>query len=111
MAFVFLPLFHRLGVTSTFEYLERRFGRSIRLLGSLVYTLKFILFIPSVIYVPALAFSQGKIVLVFNPRRNVPLSMGREKKTDNRCKINHKIIEFASKPIRLPKKTTFVIFR
>lgn len=60
LAYVSLPLFHRIGVTSTFEYLERRFDRRIRLLGSFIYSIKYISFIPVVIYVPALAFSQGK---------------------------------------------------
>ncbi|XP_031634441.1 sodium-coupled monocarboxylate transporter 1-like [Contarinia nasturtii] len=58
LTYVFLPLYHNLGVTSSFEYLERRFDRRIRLLASFVYTTKYILFIPLVIYVPALAFSQ-----------------------------------------------------
>lgn len=60
LAYMLLPLYHHLGVTSSFEYLERRFDRRVRLLASFVYTLKYLLFIPLVIYVPALAFSQGK---------------------------------------------------
>lgn len=60
LAYVFLPLYHNLGVTSSFEYLERRFDRRIRLLAGIVYTIKHLLFIPVVIYVPALVFSQGK---------------------------------------------------
>lgn len=60
LAYVFLPLYLRLGLTSTFEYLERRFNRRIRLLASIVFTVKSMLFIPVVIYVPALAFSQGR---------------------------------------------------
>lgn len=59
LAYVSLPQFHRIGLTSTFEYLERRFDRRIRLLGSFIYILKYISFIPVVIYIPSLAFSQG----------------------------------------------------
>lgn len=66
LAYVFLPLYHNLGVTSSFEYLERRFDRRIRLLASFVYTLKYILFIPAVIYVPALVFSQGERKITSN---------------------------------------------
>ncbi|XP_055316602.1 sodium-coupled monocarboxylate transporter 1-like [Sitodiplosis mosellana] len=58
LAYIFLPLYHNLGVTSSFEYLERRFDRRIRFLATFVYTIKYILFTPAVIYVPALVFSQ-----------------------------------------------------
>ncbi|NWY51521.1 SC5A5 protein, partial [Chionis minor] len=34
---LFLPIFYRLGLTSTYEYLERRFSRSVRLCGTLQY--------------------------------------------------------------------------
>lgn len=69
MAYVFLPVFYRAEVTSTFEYLERRFDRRIRLLGSFIYIMKYILFIPLVIYIPALAFSQG------NKKRNTHFNL------------------------------------
>ncbi|NXT19432.1 SC5A5 protein, partial [Syrrhaptes paradoxus] len=36
-ALLFLPVFYRLGLTSTYEYLERRFSRSVRLCGTLQY--------------------------------------------------------------------------
>ncbi|NXG52889.1 SC5A5 protein, partial [Psilopogon haemacephalus] len=36
-AHLFLPVFYRLGLTSTYEYLERRFSRSVRLCGTLQY--------------------------------------------------------------------------
>uniref|UniRef100_A0A803VDP7 Solute carrier family 5 member 5 n=1 Tax=Ficedula albicollis TaxID=59894 RepID=A0A803VDP7_FICAL len=34
---LFLPVFYRLGLTSTYEYLERRFSRSVRLCGTVQY--------------------------------------------------------------------------
>lgn len=68
LSYVFLPLYHNLGLTSSFEYLERRFDRRIRLLASFIYTLKYILFIPAVIYEPSLVFSQDK--LLFRGRRS-----------------------------------------
>uniref|UniRef100_S4RSS9 Uncharacterized protein n=1 Tax=Petromyzon marinus TaxID=7757 RepID=S4RSS9_PETMA len=33
----FLPVFYRLGVTSTYEYLEMRFGQSVRLCATAMY--------------------------------------------------------------------------
>lgn len=68
LAFIILPLYQKLGVTSSFEYLERRFDRRIRLLASFIYTLKYLLFIPFVIYVPALTFSQGSLMYLHHPR-------------------------------------------
>lgn len=62
-SYVSLPMLHRIGTTSTFEYLiERRFDRRIRSLGSAIYILKSMLFVPVVVYIPALVFSQGKCI-------------------------------------------------
>ncbi len=38
MTFVFLPVFHDLQLTSTYEYLETRFDRKMRLFGSIMFT-------------------------------------------------------------------------
>lgn len=35
--YVYLPVFHDLRLTSTYEYLERRFDKTIRLLGSILF--------------------------------------------------------------------------
>ncbi|XP_019202337.1 sodium-coupled monocarboxylate transporter 1 isoform X2 [Oreochromis niloticus] len=48
---VFLPVFYRLAINSTYEYLELRFSRATRLLAMLLYT-------GLVIYAPALALNQ-----------------------------------------------------
>ncbi|KAI4503569.1 hypothetical protein M0802_000972 [Mischocyttarus mexicanus] len=58
MSKVFLPVFHDLKLTSTYEYLERRFDKRIRLLGSILFFISMIVYLPIVIYVPALAFNQ-----------------------------------------------------
>ena len=34
---IYLPIFHELRLTSTYEYLERRFDRKIRTLGSVLF--------------------------------------------------------------------------
>uniref|UniRef100_A0A8C5UGH2 Solute carrier family 5 member 5 n=1 Tax=Malurus cyaneus samueli TaxID=2593467 RepID=A0A8C5UGH2_9PASS len=55
---LFLPVFYRLGLTSTYEYLERRFGRSVRLCGTLQYVVSTMLYTGIVIYAPALILNQ-----------------------------------------------------
>lgn len=39
MSNVYLPVFHDLKLTSTYEYLERRFDKKIRILGSVLFTI------------------------------------------------------------------------
>ncbi|XP_058800852.1 sodium-coupled monocarboxylate transporter 1 isoform X1 [Phymastichus coffea] len=58
MSNVFLPVFHDLRLTSTYEYLEKRFDKKIRILGSVLFAIGIITWLPIVIYVPALAFNQ-----------------------------------------------------
>ncbi|XP_017784798.1 PREDICTED: sodium-coupled monocarboxylate transporter 1-like [Nicrophorus vespilloides] len=58
MAVAYLPVFYTLQITSSYEYLNLRFNQTVRLLGSTLFLLKMLLYIPIVIYVPALAFSQ-----------------------------------------------------
>ncbi|XP_051931099.1 sodium-coupled monocarboxylate transporter 1 [Hippocampus zosterae] len=55
---IFVPLFYRLGITSAYEYLEMRFSRLIRVLGTFMYTMQTILYTGLVIYAPALALNQ-----------------------------------------------------
>ncbi|XP_068277050.1 sodium/iodide cotransporter [Nyctibius grandis] len=57
-ALLFLPVFYRLGLTSTYEYLERRFSRSVRLCGTLQYVVATMLYTGIVIYAPALILNQ-----------------------------------------------------
>ncbi|XP_078077200.1 sodium-coupled monocarboxylate transporter 1-like [Mustelus asterias] len=55
---VFLPVFYRLGVTSSYEYLELRFNRWIRLCGTILFMIQTVLYTGIVIYAPALALNQ-----------------------------------------------------
>ncbi|XP_020296764.1 sodium-coupled monocarboxylate transporter 1-like isoform X2 [Pseudomyrmex gracilis] len=57
-SYVFLPVFYKLQLTSTFEYLEIRFSKSIRILSSVLFTISLFAYVPIVIYVPAIAFAQ-----------------------------------------------------
>lgn len=58
-AFVTMPVFHDLQITSAYEYLKLRFDTRTRLMASFLFTVNMILFMPIVIYGPSLAFSQG----------------------------------------------------
>ncbi|KAF6211056.1 hypothetical protein GE061_014169 [Apolygus lucorum] len=58
MAYIYIPVFYNLQITSTYEYLGMRFCRKVQILGSCLFILKMLLYIPIVIYVPALAFEQ-----------------------------------------------------
>lgn len=55
---VFVPLFYRLGITSAYEYLELRFSRHLRLIGTSIYIIQTVLYTGLVIYAPALALNQ-----------------------------------------------------
>ncbi|XP_054290447.1 sodium-coupled monocarboxylate transporter 2-like [Macrosteles quadrilineatus] len=54
----FIPVFYNLQITSLFEYLELRFNHKVRVLGSTIFSLYLIFYIPVVIYVPALVLNQ-----------------------------------------------------
>ncbi|CAB0003183.1 unnamed protein product [Nesidiocoris tenuis] len=58
MAYIYIPIFYKLQITSSYEYLGMRFNRKVQTLGSCLFVLKMLLYIPMVIYVPALAFEQ-----------------------------------------------------
>uniref|UniRef100_A0A6Q2XBL9 Uncharacterized protein n=1 Tax=Esox lucius TaxID=8010 RepID=A0A6Q2XBL9_ESOLU len=55
---IFLPVFYRLDITSTYEYLEMRFNKATRLLGTVMFIVQTILYTGIVIYAPALALNQ-----------------------------------------------------
>ncbi|XP_022597727.1 sodium-coupled monocarboxylate transporter 1-like [Seriola dumerili] len=55
---IFVPLFYRLGITSAYEYLEMRFSRPIRIIGTSMYIVQTALYTGLVIYAPALALNQ-----------------------------------------------------
>lgn len=58
--YITIPVFCKLNITSTYEYLSMRFNSKVKLLASLLYTLSMILYLSIMIYGPALAFEQGE---------------------------------------------------
>ncbi|XP_055697908.1 sodium-coupled monocarboxylate transporter 1-like [Phlebotomus papatasi] len=53
---VFFPVLRELKVASSFEYLEMRFNRSVRIFASGIYTLAVLIQVPVTVYIPALVF-------------------------------------------------------
>ncbi|XP_022622600.1 sodium/iodide cotransporter [Seriola dumerili] len=58
-AYLFLPVFFRLGITSTNQYLKMRFGRGMQLVGSIQFLVATLLYTGIVIYAPALILNQA----------------------------------------------------
>ncbi|XP_069377913.1 sodium/iodide cotransporter [Paralichthys olivaceus] len=58
-AYLFLPIFFRLGITSTNQYLKMRFGRGMQLFGSIQFLIATLLYTGIVIYAPALILNQA----------------------------------------------------
>src|SRR5699024_7354100 len=54
---VYIPFFRKLDCTTAYEYIEERFGPSIRVLGSVLFVLFHIGRVAIVIYLPTLAIS------------------------------------------------------
>ncbi|UJR16669.1 hypothetical protein I4U23_003569 [Adineta vaga] len=57
-ALIFMPKFREMNFTSTYEYLEQRFDRTVRICVSLTFSSIMIIYMAIVLYAPALALSQ-----------------------------------------------------
>ncbi|KAM8960474.1 sodium/iodide cotransporter [Pelodytes ibericus] len=57
-AYFFMPVFYRLEITSTYQYLEMRFCRSVRLCGTMQFLVGTMFYTGIVIYAPALILNQ-----------------------------------------------------
>ncbi|CAF2418697.1 unnamed protein product [Rotaria sp. Silwood2] len=57
-ALVFMPKFREMNFTSAYEYLEKRFDRSVRMCASFAFSFFMLIYMAIVLYAPALALSQ-----------------------------------------------------
>ncbi|XP_045748605.1 sodium-coupled monocarboxylate transporter 2 [Mirounga angustirostris] len=55
---LFVPVFYRSGITSTYEYLQLRFNKPVRYAATVIYIVQTILYTGVVVYAPALALNQ-----------------------------------------------------
>ncbi|KZC10078.1 PREDICTED: putative sodium-dependent multivitamin transporter [Dufourea novaeangliae] len=55
VAYFYIPVFFKLGTTSTFEYMQKRFGTAARLAASFAFLLQLLLYSGVVLFAPALA--------------------------------------------------------
>jgi len=57
-AHLYLPVFMNIKITTSYEYLEYRFGKAVRILSSACFTLQMVVYMSIVVYAPALALEQ-----------------------------------------------------
>ncbi|XP_060601932.1 sodium-dependent multivitamin transporter-like [Ruditapes philippinarum] len=56
-AHIYVPIFYNLKITSCYEYLEKRFSRGVRLMGTCIFSLQMIIYMSIVLYGPSLALN------------------------------------------------------
>ncbi|XP_067131948.1 sodium-coupled monocarboxylate transporter 1-like [Centruroides vittatus] len=57
-SYFYLPIFYKLELTSVYEYLEKRFSKTVRTLASIAFSIQMLIYMSIVLYAPSLALSQ-----------------------------------------------------
>lgn len=60
-----VPVFYNNNISNCYEYLAKRFDPRIKKIITIIFLIKVLLILPVYIFVPSLAFAQGKILMVF----------------------------------------------
>lgn len=64
-SYLYLPVYMKLRLTSSYEYLNLRFDRHCRSLASGLYMLQMIFYTSVAVYAPALALSHGNFLFLY----------------------------------------------
>lgn len=56
-----IPVFYKNNISNCYEYLEKRFDPKIKKFITIIFLVKVFLILPVYIFVPSLAFAQGKV--------------------------------------------------
>ncbi len=75
VVYAILPVFHALALTTAYTYLERRFGLSVRMLGSALFILLRGSWLAAVIYAPSIALSAVVDVPGLNEQQEIWLAV------------------------------------
>lgn len=67
--YVSLPVFYGNSIENCYMYLDMRFGRATRVLLTAVFVILNLFFSPVVMYIPALAFAEGKSTNTFRKQK------------------------------------------